>query len=758
MDASNPRGQHPWFSSAISDLNRDGTPDVVTVHSPQAANQATVVTRSGDDGDMLWSDSFDSPGRTWIHCPAVVADVDTTYRGAEVLTGRDTVRCYSSAGELCWRYDNRGVCAGLAVADLDGSHPPEVIALTSKGLGDTVSSQGTCGWLYVLDGSGSLIDSVGMPYHGRGEPAIADLNADGKWEIVVASSRMLEGLEERRWVSELRVFTLNAGTLEAELLSGRPLRFEGRAEGGPVIGDIDQDDKLEIWFADGRGLVHCLEFEPDGSPSRWPGHRHDLRNTGVYEHVMTGAYPESTSISWWGDYLLTGDVLVDSSSVLDIQPGTIVRAAPNQDDAPVQTDGLVGLIVGSGSVFRAEGTASDSIQFRAQGGSILPGQWRGITLQNGARRADFRRCRVLHGQTGVWSSGADTLFIERCSFKKNQIKGVRCNGNSGAANVLLRKNKIELSQVGVEMTGCAATVDSNQIYGCGSYGVRIYQDEGSTVQANEVNHAKSSPFSGIFCQGAADSVWILDNVLSEIRTHGIGYEMPQGSDEGLIRGNEITCSLTAAKGMYFYDASPKVRWNSISDAYVGFWIEDDGGVPPDLGDATVSDGNNSVSLVTRQPGGYYVRVIGSVQGDVPAENNYWQPVSGYSPDSTRFSFQVDWHPWLEKDPNHRAKQHADPEAPIGLLAFGLRQNHPNPFNPTTTLSFSITSEAHTTLRIYNAQGRLVREVVDDVLAPGRYEIAWNSLDETGARVSSGVYFCRLASGDDVARIRLVLLK
>jgi len=758
-DTSERKGQYSWFGSAVTDLDRDGTPDVLTAHT-QAQFGSRLVARSGADGDVLWMASLGSQGSTTA-CAAVVADVDTTSRGTETIVGRGQVCCLSDSGTLRWECPVLGTCSGLAIAELDSAHahPPEIVALTCAGGADSVLIEETAGWLCVLSGSGALIDSVGMSGRGRGEPAIADLDDDGNMEIVVATSRIPESVGEPEWVTELRVFTFSSGHLAmSDLVNGRPLLFGGEAEDGPVIGDIDEDDKLEIWFGDGTGLVHCLEFEPGGALSRWPGHRHDCRNTGVYEHVMTGAYPESTCISWWGDYLLSGDVLVDTNSVLHVQPGTTVRAAPYQDDAPEQTDGLVGIIFNPGSALVAHGEPTDSIRFRALGPSIEAGRWRGITLRSGARKADLMRCRVSLAQNGLWNSGADTVHVQKCWFRKNEIKGIRCDGSAGASSVLLRRNRIEFSQIGIELTACAAVVDSNEIYGGTSYGMRILQDEGSTVRANEINHAKTSPFSGIYSQGAGDSLWILDNTLADIRTYGIHYEQPQGSDGGLIRGNDITCSLTAAKGMYFYDASPKVRWNSISNAHVGVFIWDDGGIPPDLGDTTVSDGNNSVSLVTRQPGAYYVRLLGDVQGDIPAENNYWQPVSGDSADPSKFSFQVDWHPWLAKDPHDRWGEPSEPDASGQPLSFGLRQNHPNPFNPTTRLSFSVRAEAHTTLRVYNVQGQLVRELVRGTLETGRYEAFWDGKDRSGNRVSSGVYFCRLVCGEERAQIRLVLLK
>jgi len=74
-------------------------------------------------------------------------------------------------------------------------------------------------------------------------------------------------------------------------------------------------------------------------------------------------------------------------------------------------------------------------------------------------------------------------------------------------------------------------------------------------------------------------------------------------------------------------------------------------------------------------------------------------------------------------------------------------NHPNPFNPQTTLRFDLARAGRTELAIYDLQGRRVRVLVAEVLAAGRHEVNWNGADELGRSVASGVYFARLQMPD-----------
>lgn len=90
--------------------------------------------------------------------------------------------------------------------------------------------------------------------------------------------------------------------------------------------------------------------------------------------------------------------------------------------------------------------------------------------------------------------------------------------------------------------------------------------------------------------------------------------------------------------------------------------------------------------------------------------------------------------------------------------FWLAANRPNPFNPMTAIEYSIPKQEGVSLRVYNAQGQLVRTLVDQVQAPGRYAIGWDGTDGKGRTVASGVYFYRLTSGERSETRKMILLK
>jgi hypothetical protein len=96
------------------------------------------------------------------------------------------------------------------------------------------------------------------------------------------------------------------------------------------------------------------------------------------------------------------------------------------------------------------------------------------------------------------------------------------------------------------------------------------------------------------------------------------------------------------------------------------------------------------------------------------------------------------------------------EAPVPK-DFRLAQNFPNPFNPNTTIRFDLPKVAQVKLEVYNVLGQKVRTVLDQRMEPGYHEMTWDSYNDQGMRVSSGVYYYRISAGEfqDVKKMALV---
>lgn len=91
-------------------------------------------------------------------------------------------------------------------------------------------------------------------------------------------------------------------------------------------------------------------------------------------------------------------------------------------------------------------------------------------------------------------------------------------------------------------------------------------------------------------------------------------------------------------------------------------------------------------------------------------------------------------------------------------ALGLEQNVPNPFNPSTVISYQLHRTGPVALRVYGIRGEVVRTLVSGSAGAGEYSAVWDGRDDRGRRVSSGVYFYRLETPDAVRSRSMVLLK
>ncbi|MCD4829420.1 MAG: T9SS type A sorting domain-containing protein [Candidatus Cloacimonetes bacterium] len=97
----------------------------------------------------------------------------------------------------------------------------------------------------------------------------------------------------------------------------------------------------------------------------------------------------------------------------------------------------------------------------------------------------------------------------------------------------------------------------------------------------------------------------------------------------------------------------------------------------------------------------------------------------------------------------------DSEMPIATT---LQAAYPNPFNPTTTIAFSLAEPAQITLCVYNLRGQLVRTLADGLFSAGGHSVVWDGLDTHGEAVSTGVYLFRLETGSEVHVSKALLLK
>ncbi|HEY3296697.1 MAG TPA: T9SS type A sorting domain-containing protein [bacterium] len=99
-----------------------------------------------------------------------------------------------------------------------------------------------------------------------------------------------------------------------------------------------------------------------------------------------------------------------------------------------------------------------------------------------------------------------------------------------------------------------------------------------------------------------------------------------------------------------------------------------------------------------------------------------------------------------------APMDAKPAKPV-ITEYALHQNYPNPFNPVTEIRFDLPKAEHVRLKVYNALGQEVANLVDEARDAGTYNVTWNA-----SSVAAGMYICQIRAGNFVSSQKMLLLK
>lgn len=99
-----------------------------------------------------------------------------------------------------------------------------------------------------------------------------------------------------------------------------------------------------------------------------------------------------------------------------------------------------------------------------------------------------------------------------------------------------------------------------------------------------------------------------------------------------------------------------------------------------------------------------------------------------------------------------------PQYSIQLPEFNLNSNFPNPFNPVTSFQYGIIRETHVEIAVYNLAGQKVKTLFEGDRTPGIYSVSWDSRNQQGQAVASGVYLCKMKSPSHVETQKMLLLR
>ena len=101
---------------------------------------------------------------------------------------------------------------------------------------------------------------------------------------------------------------------------------------------------------------------------------------------------------------------------------------------------------------------------------------------------------------------------------------------------------------------------------------------------------------------------------------------------------------------------------------------------------------------------------------------------------------------------------ANPDDIIPGIVTRLNSNYPNPFNPTTTISFDLAKPGKVTLRIFNVRGQVVKTISQGEYGSGKHSVVWDGRDNHNTPVASGVYFYKMETPGYTQTRKMLMMK
>ena len=98
------------------------------------------------------------------------------------------------------------------------------------------------------------------------------------------------------------------------------------------------------------------------------------------------------------------------------------------------------------------------------------------------------------------------------------------------------------------------------------------------------------------------------------------------------------------------------------------------------------------------------------------------------------------------------------DSPAMPAAFDLADNYPNPFNPQTTIEYSLQQSGDVSLRVFSVSGQRVQTLVQEHQPAGKHSIVFNAVDDSGETLPSGLYFYTLTHGPQIVTKKMILAK
>jgi C1A family cysteine protease len=290
--------------------------------------------------------------------------------------------------------------------------------------------------------------------------------------------------------------------------------------------------------------------------------------------------------------------------------------------------------------------------------------------------------------------------------------------------------------------------DDVMVRSSGGASVTTIAQGSGTVVSSMVLHGLAG-LEGFTVDGLGAALWGLDAWSSDLvvrdcvftrSTTGANFQL---GGSALLDGNLFTGNTN---GVACLDtAEPRLVGNTFDGNTRG--VRNYGEPGPVIG-GSLAEANDFMN------NSRHVSNLSELGAVVRAEYNYWGDDCA---DPAKFYGDVDYNPWT--DETHTVVYTECLSGVDGEWRMDASYNYPNPFNPTTAISYTVPAPgAEVRLVIYDLAGREVRTLVAGAEQGGEHVVVWHGRDEAGRPVGSGVYFYRLVIGGRSIERKMVMLK
>ena len=459
---------------------------------------------------------------------------------------------------------------------------------------------------------------------------------------------------------------------------------------------------------------------------------------------LTGhTVPKTTT--WRGEIYLIGDVVIPSGVTVTIASGTVINFRPGTDIYEAGLDTIRSeIVIQKGGSLIANGTIQNPIifqsSFRADGTDPSGEGWQGAI-------------KVKDGETGKITDYDPILY----NPGKDDWGGIRNEGGT----LTLQHCVISDAEVGVEVTSYQGkTTISETDLSANHFGMKVHAGASAT-QLELTNVGLYQSLKGIVAGLYGTGHVQLTN--ATIADNYQGVEFVEDGDSPTMQLKNTIVAFNE-KGVYTqgtnFGSSLKKQTIGVTFRYCDVY----GSSEADFqGVYTAMPTVGSMGNVSVDP--LFVAHTDSLNYDYHLQASSPLIDAGdpgmVDPDSSRINMGRYGGTAEYTSVSSGGESSTKPvvlETEDAPLVFSLSQNAPNPFNPETIISYVLPQSEQVKLVIYNVLGQEIRTLVNALQPAGRYRVVWNSRDDFGRSVSSGIYLYQITAGEFTSTRKMLILK